>query len=417
MRVSILFSICLLTALSVSAQQADSVRKLSDYYVDLSVPDLAISGLMDITSNNVYKPGNYADFAWQIYNSVESKSGTGYGMEIPLSSFINKEKFDLDYYDQHKGLFNTRLSFGLSNSTEGLNLAAGMKFNLFNNADPFSGPSLIKDISDLQEDFLKAIEGGLQSYKDALKPLLTKLKEHPDLQMSVTNVYDLDADTILRTETERDALWNKLRGTPVTREELNTLHLAYNLLVIAQESAKATFLPGIDKAKKDFSAKHWNSSFMSTTYGVLWSAGDGRFSSLRGKKWQLVWAWGFPVLDDLSQIVLNTQFTGNISGTTHATGDSSDPALDQRNKLFIGGRWLFKLNKADHLVTTNLFLEGGYTETSFYNQELQKAFTGVLGMEFRLFSRFWVQGGMGIEDDDGKFQISLKQNITEKSRF
>lgn len=406
----------------VDAQEGDSTslskeKKFSDFFVDLSVPDLAISGLMDISSDNVLKPSNFTEMAWQVYNDIENLSGTGYGVDLPL---VKKENRNLNYYQEHTRRMNTRFSAGVRNSEEGLSLALGFKYNFWNGGDPYADTEFTKQISSLLYNQLISTAELASSYRTAFQPINQKIEDLGDDSQGVRDAiyqhYRIGATNEVSIE-KKDKLWKKIKGSGISYKELMALHVAFNAKFLEDKKTDEEKKTKLKELKEQFSANNWNASFMTMTNGILLNADDNRVTSIKPRKWQSVWALGTPVFGTASQFIVNAQFTGNIEGTTLATDPGSDPELDQRNKLFLGGRWLLKTNKKNKLVTGNLFLEGGYTETSFYSRDLEKMFVGLIGAEFRLFEKLWIQGGIGISNDPGEFRFSLKQNIGEKSRF
>ena len=398
---------------TLSLAQDSDEKKLSDYYIDLSVPDLGISGLMDITSENILKPANFSEVAWQVYNDLENMTGTAYGLELPL---VRKKKRNLDYYQSHTFRMNTRFSAGIRNSEEGLSFAFGVKFNIYNKADPYANNSLTSKMSDLLDAQLKGTEKTDTDYTRAMGKANTFFNAEGDTYDAIWELYGIDKKKLVTPE-QRNDLWDKIQSSGFSKDDFLAIHNTFNAKLLATNQSNEELRKSLSDLKTEFSAKNWNAGFLTMTNGILVNAADARISSVTPKKWQSVMAWGQPVFEECSQLVLNAQFTGNVGGSTLAIDANSDPALDQRNKLFLGGRWLFKTNKVDKLVTGNVFVEGGYTETSFYSRDLEKVFVGLVGAEFRVMERFWIQGGVGVSNDEGKFQFSLKQNIGEKSRF
>ncbi len=399
--------------------------KLTDYYIDLAIPDNGISNLIQVDFSQVKNLNNLKDFAIQVFDGGDNAESKGIGAEFSLGHlFVKRDNRTLENYRYGKNgyrlLRNLRPLVGFTNSDKGTNLAVGLNFNLINKADYYLNGAASQLIRSKLDGATES-EFRLSYSNEAtiINRSLGSISGAEDWEFS--DNYSLAAENEVSEEVHKTII-EGIQNSELSTQDKQKLILLIdkfrdnlNEYLGNKKETDSQLGKSLDEIKQLYNQQNWNAKFLTANGGILWNSTDQKIKNLKAKKWQFAMAYGTPIKDK-SQLLFTVRYSGNIEGRSLMETDGTQTDEEQ-NTLFYGARFLTKLNKKKAPMTANIFIEAGNTRTTFFNRDFKEELRGVLGIEAKIFEGTWIQTGVAFQGGGATFQIDFKHAFVEKSRF
>lgn len=303
---SVLLS-CLLICLTTMGQSNNTAtdkskekNKLSDYYIDFSIPDLGAFTLLNTKPDYIITPGSTKEFSASIMSVITSGYTITPGLAFDWSpgyTFI--KSYSPATYRSNAMFRNLQLTAGTVADSGGTRVAVGLRWTFIDKTDPLMDPALSDKLESLnrqcfldnsraENNFLLAITAFLDSITtgynipstfnltEAVKTILNPSREIA-LRETTDNNFAHCIDTItiifkqagkkdLLSHEEKDALYRFCEQF----SKIETLGEVYRL------KNQADFA----NAKKDWMKENWNATIMSFGMGWTGNSPNNKWSKL-----------------------------------------------------------------------------------------------------------------------------------------
>lgn len=421
----LLYGVVPVASFAQDGSVADDTTDISKYYADLAIPDNGISNLLQVELTEVQSLNNIKDFAIQILNSQDEMDAKGFGIEFSLGNLLtDPRKRSMSNYinnTSYRTWTKVRPVLGYSRSESGTNVAFGFNYNIANRADYRMDSSYREKVYEI---FSMNGSAGLRELFATVKGRTLKSIPESHVDNFVAIYYLNRKDTLSQCEHEKfkkEVI--ETRGDTDSlgvrfEEDIDELRGLLNEYIISKITRNEAISKLLEEERDKYIKENWNAGFATLNTGMLWNSPDGRISGFRSTKWQLALATGFRLSDNdrRTQILFTLKASGDVAGRSLINNENPAPEQEQAT-YFAGTRWLFKLNSKEDPMTANFFLEGGLRRTTFFDRDFKDELKGVLGVELKVYEGFWLQAGIGFENDQSNFQLDLKHAFTKKSRF
>lgn len=136
----------------------DSILTINDLYIDFAIPDVSAFNMLGETPQNISKPGNIKDFSAQVLNIASSGKSITPGIAIEVNPYLifnnnSQVKNQIGKYRKSK-FKGFQLTFGTLQDSSGSKIAYGLKWTLFDKADPLNNPDFQNEIIAMQMNYL-----------------------------------------------------------------------------------------------------------------------------------------------------------------------------------------------------------------------------------------------------------------------
>jgi len=410
----ILFVLLSFLNLASFSQNADSTKKIDDFYIDFSPPDIGAFTLLNVKNDNVANPGSTKEFAASLLNIV---SGGGYispGIAIDWSPGRSFWKtFTPTTY--RKGGYlarNLQITFGTIADTSGTRVGLGLKWTFIDKTDP------LLDVN--YRNLLIGIDSIGSAERSRIKN--TFLRERSTFLTEITKTYEIPKDSVKKMRTEVEKLLNPYDTTLRTKQiDLNLMEIEEILaryIKISHFDAKLSendkiklhkFCLGLvkilesqyfsnqeipkrfEEAKKYWLERNWNAAVMTFGFGWVGNSIDNKWSNLNTQNFKTYLNGKFRIANSK-----RTQFVYLLSYTKPKNDSTNDSTIV--SKVFAGLR--FQVGTSKNRGSLDLGYGYEFGKVATYNKQNLML---NLGIEFKISEGVFLEIAGGFSGEPSKF--------------
>ncbi len=305
--------------------QADKAR------LDLAVPDAPAFKLLETNPTTIMRPSSMREAAILIKDFALSGGviPKGFAAELSPYSLIKGESVSLKEYRDLRGLYQTRVSVGTEQLSDGSNnLAAGLRISLSDASDLRSNDSLIDKMTRALDAMVRAAaefkKGGLQKKLGAIYFDRLGASEKADLEYRIDSLCQAGVGDIDRRFQPGSEAYRRFREG-IKEKFLDSLGWQFyrsgkslpgppvdiDSLIVAPGSPVYEIKRGADMlirdARENAITNNWNAPVLDAGFAMLATSADSLYKSLRSMKYGIWLIWAHPLFGNAGQFLLGVK--------------------------------------------------------------------------------------------------------------
>lgn len=427
--------------ISLFGYTQDSVLTINDLYIDFAIPDMSAFNILGETPKNIAKPGNIKDFSAEILNISGGGMNITPGIALELNPYLifnsRKEvKNQIGQYRRSK-IRGLQLTLGTLQDSSGSKLAYGIKWTLFDKADPLIDVEFQNEIVALQQQYLNELPNSAvirQNLQDSVNAFRDNLiyKYHnnidiPTFQLDSYFLLPKDDDYVqesyslklknIKEYINKSLTLNKL--TVSEKKELDKLINEYYQIIqrieIHKNRAETLQFDYQMKLKlNNYRKENWNRSALHLGVGHLLNSVDYTWGNIKSDKISFYANYKHPVYNHKTD-KFGIGFIWQIIGNRYFSADS----LDNKILLNIGNRIIIGQD------AFRISFENMYTFIEKEKVENRNIFRSTLGFEFQISEGTWLEFAFGLDNEFHEIKnssnvislMNFKYTIGKERRF
>lgn len=426
---------------SMNAQNRDSIS-IDDYYVDFSVPDITAFSILDVSPNDVVRPGNVKEFAAGVINYISESGNLKPGLAIELAPYrlLARSKKQVPTWQRNKSLKNLQVSVATAQGdSTNLLVAWGVNWTPIDKTDPVEDKGLQNyfanylsalDDAEYSPSLVKQRNKHLTDVGEVLKNL------NGEQRIRILGLFEMDyrdrlelygKDNASYVENLRDTVFTQLAEIGFQPDSVKMLtlisqnaELTFNES-LAEADFKTRFGQEVKKQKQIFLEENWNRLVVQFKAGAKYSAAEGTVNDLSILNYRIFGGLAGRVPGFGNGDAAKTKFAKNSQVVYQANYTSYRDGISSLDWEFsTGGRLLY--GKADKRFSgefqySKASMKGETRETLEYIQY-------TVGGEIKVSDGLWFELAVGgqkfLQGDDATRlvpEFGIKYAVQKKSRF
>ena len=432
-------------ATTLFAQNASPPPSIDDYYIDFSVPNLTAFSLLDITSEEITRPGNLKDFAAAISNTIDTDGKIRPGLAIEFAPFLGgKDEIKTEEWFEKKVRWD-RMAISLGTITQdslGTRFALGLKFVPIDKSDPLGDPDFYNALSYKLDLFQSDREVRQKRAVEYQNWLISIGITGADLVATVNNTIDFNDSGMLNESRElisKGEIQNPIEYfvQKINKEingQIDTTGVADEVLKFAELYTQIVSKPANDfgeytknlikQEKEKYKKNNWNAMALQFSFGTVWNTVTGKYQDFKNQKLSGNASFGFPILNGKMK-KNGKQVDRKIKGQGIIQMKIDN---DNLSSTELSSRWSaagrFLLGNANNRLSADIIYSDSDLVKSDGTKQALTFFQWSIGFEVKLTSGTWFEAAFGgqnfIEGDSGTAVIpsfGFKHAIQNKRKI
>jgi len=381
----------------------DKVLDSADLSIDLAPPDLSAFTLLDVSPNQIARPGSVKELSVALLNGAGKDGRIPQNIAIDWSPGQTFAAKDLKSYRQSGWWRRMQLTLGTSGDSLGSSLAFGLRWVLIDKSDPVGSDKLENDILNIFEFWgsgdgviknrVKFVNNYVSPFLDTLNskygadkiklmttiiPLLTPKKSfEPPSPKTKAAAYNRVLDSLA------DMGLGKADLSDDEKQDLMEICEKYIALLKVDFPDDRTSQK-VQELKEKFKKESWNALVVHIAGGIVGFSNDSKWSALKTQNWRSYAGVAMPI-NKSGQLIFQAEVDGyRVDGGFEKYGYSFG------HRLLVGSG------------DKRLNVEALYRRPAGVNGESEAtiwrySFTG----ELKISSELWLELGIANESQSG----------------